>query len=188
MMLRVSPPGRLMWRSMVKRMAMRIGSGLSTDPDVRLGAIEAAAAAREAHDGDPADLAVVFACGSHLAAPEATLEGVHEALAPRTLIGCGAGGVLGDGREIEDGTAVAVWAASLDDGVATPFHAEASGGEDGGVVFSGVPELSDAAGVILLPDPFSFPTDRLLRELAAEAPGVPVVGGISSARTLDGSS
>jgi small ligand-binding sensory domain FIST len=173
---------------MVKRMSIRIGSGLSTDPDVRLGAIEAAAAAREALDGDPADLAVVFACGSHLAAPEATLEGVHEALAPRALVGCGAGGVLGEGREIEDGTAVAVWAASLDEGVATPFHAEASGGEDGGVVFSGVPELSDAAGVILLPDPFSFPTDRLLRDLAVEAPGVPVVGGISSARTLDGSS
>jgi small ligand-binding sensory domain FIST len=40
--------------------------------------------------------------------------------------------------------------------------------------------------VILLPDPYSFPTDGLLRDLARRAPGVPIVGGISSARTLDG--
>jgi small ligand-binding sensory domain FIST len=168
-------------------MPVRIGSGLSTDPDVRIGAIEAASAAREALDGDPADLVMVFACGAHLAAPEATLEGVHEALAPSTLVGCGAGGVLGAAREVEQGTAVAVWAASLDDGVATPFHAEAEVTGDS-VTFGGFPDLDGAAGAILLPDPFSFPTDQLLRELTAAAPGVPVVGGLSSARTLDGSS
>jgi small ligand-binding sensory domain FIST len=169
-------------------MAIRIGTGLSTDPDVRIGAIEAASAAREALVGEPVDLAVVFACGSHLAAPEATLEGVHEALVPGALVGCGAGGVLGDAREVEEGTAVAVWAASMDDGVATPFHAEAELAADGSVLFGGVPDLQGAAGAILLPDPFSFPTDRLLRQLAMDAPGVPVVGGISSARTLEGSS
>jgi small ligand-binding sensory domain FIST len=168
-------------------MAVRIGTGLSTDSDARVGAIEAASAAREALDGEPADLAMVFACGAHLAAPEATLEGVHEALVPSTLIGCGAGGVLGAVREVEQGTAVAVWAASLDDGVATAFHAQAEvAGE--AVVFGGFPDLQGAAGAILLPDPFSFPTDQLLRELAIEAPGVPVLGGLSSARTLDGSS
>src|SRR5205807_4665302 len=40
---------------------------------------------------------------------------------------------------------------------------------------------------ILLPDPYTFPTDRVLDELADLATGVPVLGGISSARTLDGS-
>ena len=43
--------------------------------------------------------------GAHLAAPEATLEGVHEALAPAELVGCGAGGVIGEMREVEEGTA-----------------------------------------------------------------------------------
>ena len=37
---------------------------------------------RAALNGRPCDLAVVFASGAHLAAPEATLEAVHEALAP----------------------------------------------------------------------------------------------------------
>ena len=65
----------------------------------------------------------MFACGEHLAAPEALLEGVHEALRPRALVGCGAGGVLAAGAEVESGTAVAVWAASLADGAVRSFHA-----------------------------------------------------------------
>jgi small ligand-binding sensory domain FIST len=168
-------------------MAMRIGAGLSTDADARVGAIEAGSAARDALDGDRADLAVVFASGSHLAAPEATLEGVHEALLPGRLVGCGAGGVLAGGRELEEGTAVAVWAASIDHALVEPFRAEAEE-VDGGWTVDGLPSFDGADGAILLPDPYSFPTDRVLDELAGLAPGVPLVGGVSSARTLEGSS
>ena len=46
-------------------------------------------------------------------------EGVHEALAPAAIVGCGAGGVLGAGREIEGGTAVTVWAATFERPVIT---------------------------------------------------------------------
>ena len=98
-------------------MSVRIGCGLSTGPDVRIAAIEAGTDARQALAGAGADLVVVFCSGAHLAAPESTLEGVHEALAPAALVGCGAGGVLGAGREIEGGTAVAVWAASFGSGL-----------------------------------------------------------------------
>jgi small ligand-binding sensory domain FIST len=168
-------------------MGVRIGTGLSTEADARVGAIEAGTAARDALDGDRADLAVVFASGSHLAAPEATLEGVHEALLPERLVGCGAGGVLAGGRELEDGTAVAVWAASIDHALVEPFRAESEEVE-GGWTVEGLPNFDGADGAILLPDPYSFPTDRVLDELAGLAPGVPLVGGVSSARTLEGSS
>jgi small ligand-binding sensory domain FIST len=164
-------------------MHVRIGAGVSTEPDARIGAIEAATAARGGLAGAPTDLAVVFASGAHLAAPEATLEGVHEALLPAQVVGCGAGGVLAQGREHEDGTAVAVWAAAFDGGGAETFVAAAE--EDGSV--EGLPDLAGAAGVVLFPDPYSFPTDRVLGRLAEAAPGTPVVGGLSSARTLDGS-
>ncbi len=164
-------------------MGVRIGSGLSTEPDARIGAIEAATAARAMLGDERPDLAIVFASGGHLAAPEATLEGVHEALRPGQVIGCGAGGVLACGREVERGTAVAVWAAALGDGSAQTFHIAL----DDELDVDRMPELADGDGVVLLPDPYSFPTDALLRELAARAPGVPVLGGLSSARTLDGS-
>lgn len=167
-------------------MGVSIGTGISTHEDPRVGAIEAAQAAGAGLDGASADLVVVFASGEHLADPEATLEGVHEALRPEALVGCGAGGVLGCGAEHEDGMAVAVWAAALDGGRASTFHATASVHEDT-VTVMGMEDLGGARGAILLPDPFSFPTDPLLHDLAARAPGVPVVGGLASGRRPDGS-
>ncbi|CAN5245421.1 FIST N-terminal domain-containing protein [soil metagenome] len=166
-------------------MSVRIACGLSTAADPRTGAIEAAAKVAEQLAGHSIDLAVVFACGAHLAAPEATLEGVHDALQPDVLLGCGAGGVVGDGREIEGGTAVSVWAAAFENGIVSTFHAEVTEGEDG-VAIAGVPDLQGAGGAILLPDPYSFPTDQVLTEIAQRSPGVPVLGGISSVRTLRG--
>jgi small ligand-binding sensory domain FIST len=163
----------------------RVGTGISTHGDARIGAIEAAHAAGQALAGEKADVAIVFASGAHLAAPEATLEGVHEALRPPALIGCGAGGVLGCGAEHERGTAVAVWAAALGGGSARPFHATAQQ-VDETIAVTGMEELSGAAGAILLPDPFTFPTDALLQDLATRAPGVPIVGGIASAQTGEG--
>jgi small ligand-binding sensory domain FIST len=166
-------------------MAVRIGAGLSTELDPREGAMAAAHEAAAGLGGDPCELAIVFASGGHLAAPEATLEGVHEALSPSSLIGCGAGGVLGRGREVEDGTAVSVLALSMEAGRAEPFHAVARPVDDG-LVIDGLPPLAGADGVVLVPDPYSFPTDAILHDLRDRAPGVPVMGGVSSARTLDG--
>ncbi|HEX8084659.1 MAG TPA: FIST N-terminal domain-containing protein [Solirubrobacteraceae bacterium] len=160
-------------------MTVHIGSGLSTGGDARGAAAEAALEARAGLDG-PADLAVVFVAGSHVDAAEAVLGGVHEALAPGALVGCGAGGVLGGRREVESGPAVAVWAASLGDGSAQTFHAAAEE-VPGGIAITGLPDLAGAAGAILIPDPYTFPTDAVLQELAERAPGVPVVGGMASA-------
>jgi small ligand-binding sensory domain FIST len=165
-------------------MGVRIGSGISTHEDPRVGAIEAAQDAHAALDGAPADLVVLFASGGHMEDPEATLEGVHEALRPGALVGCGAGGVLGCGAEHEEGMAVVVWAASLDGGDAQTFHAMASVHEDT-VTVIGMEDLAGARGAILLPDPFTFPTDPLLQDLATRAPGVPVIGGLASARRPD---
>jgi len=165
-------------------MTVRIACGLSTASDSHAGALEAAATVAAELDGN-VDLAVVFASGAHLADPDRTIEGVHDMLAPDILIGCGAGGIVGAGREIEGGTAVTVWAASFDDGVVSTFHAEVEE-TDEGVAIRGVPDLRGAGGAILLPDPYSFPTDAVLAELHVRSPGVPVLGGVSSARTLTG--
>ncbi|MGO9819413.1 MAG: FIST N-terminal domain-containing protein [Solirubrobacteraceae bacterium] len=167
-------------------MSVSVGAGISTAPDPLAAATEAARTAADTLATGRVDLAVVFATGAHLVAPEATLEGVHSALAPAALIGCGAGGVLGDGRELESGTAVAVWAASLGDGAARPFHAHVDGdGPDG--VLHGLPECGPESALMLLCDPYSFPADQVLATLAEATPGVPVLGGLASARTVDGS-
>jgi small ligand-binding sensory domain FIST len=167
-------------------MPVRIGTGLSTSPDQRAGALEAALTAREGLADESCDLVVVFASGTHLAAPEAVLEAVHEALEPVALVGCAAGGVIASGREVEDGTAVAIWAAHLDGGSAATFHAMVEEIEEGTGALAGMPELDGADGAILLADPATFPTDAVLKFLSESAPAVPLVGGLASARTAGG--
>src|SRR4051794_12375451 len=167
-------------------MPVRIGTGLSTADDPREGAFEAAAAARAGLHGAGCDLAVIFLSGGHLFEPEVTLDAVHEALAPDELIGCGAGGVIGASREIEDGTAISVWAAHLGEGSAAAFHAAVEELEDGAGALTGMPELDGAQGAILLADPATFPTDAVLRFLTDQAPLVPLLGGLVSGRSADG--
>jgi len=118
-----------------------------------------------------------------LADVEATLEGVHEALRPDALIGCGAGGVIGSLLEVEDGTAVSVWAAHLGDGTATSFHASVEELEEGAGALTGMPELDGAAGAILLADPATFPTDAVLRFLSDSTPMISLLGGLASGRS-----
>lgn len=168
-------------------MSASVGSGLSQHPDPREGAVAAAGEARAALGGRRADLVCVFACGAHLADPQGMLTAIHDVLEPAALIGCGAGGVVGAGTEVESGTAIAVWAAELPGGRAETFHVHV---EPDGPAYSveGLPSPVGASGVLLLADPYSFPTDRVLHAIGRAAPGVPVMGGLSSARTLDGDS
>jgi len=159
-----------------------IAAGVQTDHDPLAAGAKAAAQAADGLGGQPADLALVFASGRYLEAPEALLEGIHSSLAPDVLIGCGARGVLADGRELELGTAVVVWAATLADGSsANPFMAGCGGHADGEL--EGMPEIEGTDAAILLADPHTFATDRALSEFAQRAPEVPVLGGITSART-----
>ena len=167
-------------------MGVQIGTGLSTSPDPRAGSLEASLSARVGLADEPCDLALVFVSGTHLEAPEAVLEAVNEVLAPGVLVGCAAGGVIGPRREIEEGTAVSVWAGHLDGGSAAAFHATVEELEEGTGALAGMADLHGAAGAILLADPATFPTDAVLHFLSHAAPAVPLLGGLASARTAGG--
>ena len=104
-------------------------------------------------------------------------------LAPESLIGCGAGGVIGQGREIETGSAVSVWAASSARAPPTTFHATVEELEEGTGALTGMADLSGADGAILLADPVTFPTDAVLRFLTESSPMLPLLGGLASGRT-----
>lgn len=168
-------------------MSARVAVAVSRGQDPLADGVAAARSVGTGLQDSEIDLALVFASGDHLAAPERLLETLHTILAPRALVGCAAGGVLGSRREIEDGSGLAVWAASFGaDGGATPFHATAS---ELGVEpeVAGLPALDGGSGAILLADPYSFPAEVALGALAEAAPGVPVLGGLASARAPAGS-
>jgi small ligand-binding sensory domain FIST len=130
--------------------------------------------------GVPADLAVVFAGAANLTHVEEGLSAVRERIGARAVVGCGAQGVVGSGRELEQG-GVAVWAASLPDAGVDAFHLEAVPVAESRVAIGGMPDLDQSDALILLADPYSFPVEPLLARIAEERPGLPVVGGLSSA-------
>ncbi len=167
----------------------RISVGLSEEFDTVSAAAEAADRASAGLDGS-CDLCLVFASGPHLSMAKWLLSEVHGRLGPRNLIGCGAGGILGQGRELEEGPAVVVWAASLPGGEISTMHLTAERDAEGFRLL-GLPEelASPAPGegappaeaILPLCDPYSFPSEALLATLEGHRPHASVVGGLASA-------
>jgi small ligand-binding sensory domain FIST len=158
----------------------RIGSGLARSDSGVDAFAEAAARAALRLGGAPADLIVVFAGRDNLDHADDGLAAVADRLGGRALIGCGAQGVVADGHEIEAG-GVAVWAASfMNGGTAETFHLEALQAGDS-VAVAGMPMLEDTDAMLLLSDPYTFPVEALLGQMAVDNPGLPVIGGVASA-------
>jgi small ligand-binding sensory domain FIST len=160
--------------------AVSFATGL-VDGDTGVDAFaEAAARAALGLGGAPCDVALVFAGQDNLTHAVAGLDAVHDRLHPAALAGCGAQGVVGTGREVEAG-GVVVWAASLGDGNGQAFHLEATPVAEGQIAIRGMPDLSDDEALVMFVDPYTFPAEALLTEIARETPGVPVVGGLAAA-------
>ena len=173
---------------------VQVSVGASESFDTVEAAAEAADRARAGLEAG-CDLAFVFASGHHLGMAKWLLSEVHERLEPRALLGCGAGGTLADGHELEDTPGIAVWAASLPGAELETMHLTAEREADGFRLL-GLPESLTGAGeersavtdesVIALCDPFSFPPEVLLSQIERRRPHVPMLGGLASASFAGG--
>ena len=121
--------------------------------------------------GNDLDLAVVFVTPSDESFAELLFNELRVSLGAKHIVGCTAGGVLGSGLEIEDAVGTSVIAARLPGVVVEPIA-----GLDAGDEF--LPQ--DARLCILLADPFTTSTERVLQGLDRSGPGVPVIGGVAS--------
>lgn len=161
-------------------MAVRVAVGVSDEPDPAAAFAAAARTAATDLGHEPCALALVFASAQHLADPRALLDAVHSELDVAALIGCGAGGVLGDGREMEAGPGAVVWALAAPDARIEAHHLEASAADAAEI--TGLPDTTDLGeALILLADPYTFRAEALLASLNESRPGMPVLGGLASA-------
>jgi small ligand-binding sensory domain FIST len=162
-------------------MTVRVAVGISEDFDAVEAFSDAAREAARGLGGEHCDLCFVFAGAPHLGRGKWILSAVHDHLGPRHLIGCGAGGVVGGGREVEEGPAAVVWAASMPEADIATHHFETEQTADGFEAV-GMPE-PEALGetMMVLADPYSFATEALLERLRELRPGMPVLGGLASA-------
>jgi len=155
----------------------RFGDGLAIGPDLEGAAEVALAQALAPLDGVAPDLLCVFVAAgvpARIEAVEAAARQVMSTCGARTTIGATAAGVCADGRGVDHGPAVAVWAATLPGARLRTFRPDARS----------LPNLDgDERAAALLVDPHTFPLTGFLPHTGA----LPVVGGLASARGGPGS-
>jgi small ligand-binding sensory domain FIST len=133
--------------------------------------------------GGAPDLAVLFVGAAHTGAMEDIASAVQRLLGPRTLVGCTAGTVVGTDREVEDHAAVSLWAGSIP---TVEAHRLAAVRTPDGAAITGFPAAedlpADAEAIVLLADPYTFPTEEFIAGLRDQGGiSLPVVGGLASA-------
>lgn len=158
----------------------RFASALSEHPLTAHAVGEAAGQILDRLSGRP-DLALVFVTPHHAGALEDAARTVETLLGPAVVLGCAAEGVVGTGREVEQGPGVSVWAGAT--GTVVPLELEATG-PDGPIL--GWPDPPpdgpevDPGLLLLLADPFSFPVEVAFAQIQERRPGLTVAGGMAS--------
>ncbi|HTL24705.1 MAG TPA: FIST N-terminal domain-containing protein [Mycobacteriales bacterium] len=163
----------------------RYGDGLGVSFDLVEAAQTAAHVALSRLGGRTPDLALAFVSG-----PDAGPAGERalELTGARATLGCTAEGVVGGGVGVQGVSAVSVWAGILPKATLRTFHLEVLPA-DGAAAVVGLPERApDDEALLLLADPYSFPTDGFVQQAAAALPGLPVVGGLAHGAAGPGSS
>ncbi|MEO2094442.1 MAG: FIST N-terminal domain-containing protein [bacterium] len=159
-------------------------AALSTRHDSQLAAREASRALMESLAGSTPDLLVVFVSGEHRAEFDSLAARLGELCRARVLVGCCTQGLVAEGREIENAPALALWAVSSEELEMTPFRLEAHRRSESEIEYTGLPNLSErdpeSDSLLVLGDPYSFPMADFLVGLEHHAPGMRVVGGMTS--------
>jgi small ligand-binding sensory domain FIST len=135
------------------------------------------------------DLLLAFVGREHQAQWHQLPERLRERWPGVVLIGCSAGGVIGDGRELENRPGLALAAAVLPGVELTPFHLDDSAPRTGSLQGDALRQRwLEAFGLgegpdphlILLPDPFSWVGQDMLVELDRAFPTGIKIGGLAS--------
>ena len=128
--------------------------------------------------GPAPDAVVVFISGDFIIHAKDFLAATHQLLQPKTLVGTTAVSVIAGSREVEEQSAVAVWAGKFAGTVST-IRLEARQAPDGVIK---IDELSNAEAhtLILLADPFSFPAELAVDAWSTSRPDLQIIGGLAS--------
>ena len=170
---------------------MKWASALSGETSLTDAVNECAANVKEQLGGASADLAVIFTSSHHQADFEEIPGLLRDGLAPRMVIGCSGGGIIGNGTEVEQLPAFSITAANLPGVNVEAFHLEGDKLPD---LDSGPNAWQDLVRVsptqspqfVLLADPHSFPVQNLLLGLDFAFEQSAKIGGLASSGQQQG--
>lgn len=138
-----------------------------------------------------ADVAYLFLSAEHVSHAEEALARIRMALGSPWVSGCGAGGVIGGRREYEQAPAAALLAGVLPGAAVHGFHLTDADLPDADAPPKAWHEAVGVSSVdepsfVIIADPFSTPTEKLLAGLDFAYPNAVKVGGLASAARRPG--
>jgi len=159
-------------------------TALSDDPDLSSAVDTATAKLLSQVGGQPPDLVIAFLSESHRDRAETLPSLIEARLEGSMLIGCSAGGVIGDCHEIEEGPGLTLTGAILPNVTLEPFHIDAASASrlSGGAAWNetlAVP-ASENPVFLLIAEPFSTDIEPVLESLDRCYPGSAKIGGLAS--------
>ena len=166
---------------------MKCSSALSTDPDSPSAFREVIDPVDRALGETESTLAVAFVSAHHADSLGLLASEFRSRRPGARFLGVTGETIVGQGREVEDGPAVALWAIALPSGV-TARPVRLSWRDD---AFEGLADEmanpdADQDTLLLLGDPFTFPTDEFFKVLEVRSAGPRVVGGMASGSSISG--
>ncbi len=143
-------------------------------------------------EGKP-DLVLVFFSLKHAENAEQIAETMQKRLQPRLLLGCMGESIVGNDQEIENRPALSLWLGRWNQPVKLEaFHLTLEQTPDGFSLLGwpdGIAEADPAqSALLLLGDPFTFPTDAFLDRLNNNHAGLRAMGGMASGARESGQS
>jgi len=142
--------------------------------------------------GGTPDLAVLFLSADRAEMGDTIANQACDRLRTECVIGCTAESLVGVGQEVEGVSGLSLWLARLPGAQVLPMHLTFERTPEGGAILGWPDTLVEQwpapAAMLLLGDPFSFPSDYLLERMNEDHPGVPVIGGMASGASQPGES
>ncbi|MGB3329535.1 MAG: FIST N-terminal domain-containing protein [Thermomicrobiales bacterium] len=134
----------------------------------------------------PPDLVVVFASTAWSAEYAHLIAELRATTCAATIVGCSTSGVIGNGREVENGPAISLLAGWMPGATLRPVrltqeHLALQDEPDAWACWGALPP-AEVRSWLLFSEPFRFDVQTLLDGLTTHYPGVPVLGGLTSGR------
>jgi len=145
---------------------------------------------RSGIDGE-IDLLFAFAAGYSPQDFDRYMSSLKEQTGAKIVLGCSCETAAGGEYELENATALSLWAAKIPAGEIVPMHLTYERGEAAPIC--GWPAEIDGewpadSSILLIGEPFSFPVDVLLERFNEDRPGVRIAGGMTSGAQIPGES
>ncbi|MQF64950.1 hypothetical protein FIM04_02375 [SAR202 cluster bacterium AC-409-J13_OGT_754m] len=170
---------------------MKWASALSENPDTITGLSECISEIEKQTDVNSIDLAVLFITDDHKGDFRRIPLVIHERLNPTQFVGCSAGGVIGNGKEVEHRSGISLTVASLPQVNLNSFHVDDDALPDLDAppteweTLTGMSADKDPQFLIIT-DPFTIRSQNLLLGLDYAFKKGTKIGGMASGSSPEG--